>query len=263
MAYEFSKVEKKGHVTYVTINRPEVMNCLHPHADKELNDIFDDFQEDPDQWIGVITGAGEKAFCAGNDLKFQAQHGGAEVKRLRESHKSGLGGITKRFDLFKPLIAAVNGLALGGGFEVVMACDIVIASENAFFGLPEPTVGLMAGAGGVFRLPRQISYQAAMGYMLTAHRMTPQEGYRLGIVNEVVPPAELMPAVDRWVADILRCAPLSIRASKEAALLGMDMTIEQGMNVMLPGTVKMRESEDYVEGPKAFAEKRPPQWKGK
>jgi enoyl-CoA hydratase/carnithine racemase len=263
MAYEFVKVEKKDHVTYVTINRPEVMNSLNPYADRELDGVWNDFADDPDAWVAIITGAGEKAFCAGNDLKFQAQHGGAAVKEIRETLKGGFGGITKRFDLFKPVIAAVNGFALGGGFEVVMSCDIVIAAETAFFGLPEPTVGLMAGAGGVFRLPRQMPYHAAMGYLLTGRRMTAQEAYRLGIVNEVVPQAELMAAAERWVADIMKCAPLSVRASKEAALLGMDMSVEQDMNVMFPGTLRMRESEDFVEGPKAFAEKRPPQWKGK
>ena len=155
MPYEFIKLEKKEHLTILTINRPEVMNALHPPACKEMDDVFNEFCDDPDAWVAIVTGAGDRAFSAGNDLKWQAQQGGDAVRKGLDSLRGGFGGNTKRFDCFKPVIAAVNGLALGGGFEVVLACDIIVASENASFGLPEPTVGLMAGAGGVHRLPRQ------------------------------------------------------------------------------------------------------------
>ena len=147
---DFSSSETRGHVQEITINRPEVMNALHWKASKEISDLFDAFVEDRDLWVSIITGSGEKAFCAGNDLKFQAAGDG----QRRLPH--GFCGITARFDNTKPVIAAVNGLAMGGGFEIVLACDIVIASETAFFALPEPRVGLAAGAGGMQRLPREI-----------------------------------------------------------------------------------------------------------
>ena len=153
MAYEFIKVEREGPVTVVTLNRPEVMNALHSPAHFELDDAFNAFAADPEQWVGIVTGAGERAFSAGNDLKFQASMPAGQ----RPQHpKKGFGGITARFDLNKPLIAAVNGVAMGGGFEIALACDIIIASETAVFALPEPRVGLAALAGGVHRLPRMI-----------------------------------------------------------------------------------------------------------
>lgn len=158
MSYESIRVERKGHITTVTINRPEVMNALHPPASKEMDDAFNDFAADPEAWVAILTGAGDKAFSAGNDLKWQVQHGGEALPEAMQGLKGGLGGITMRFDLFKPLIAAVNGLALGGGFECALACDIIIASESASFGLPEPTVGMIAGAGGVHYLPRAIPF---------------------------------------------------------------------------------------------------------
>ena len=156
----------------MTINRPEVMNALHPPAQQEMEKVFDDFQNDPEQWIAIVTGAGDKAFSAGNDLKFQAEHGSAAVRDGLQGVKGGFGGLHRRTDLYKPVIAAVNGFALGGGFEIVLSCDIIIAAEHATFGLPEPRVGLMAGAGGVHRLPRQIPYHIAMGMMLTGRRVT-------------------------------------------------------------------------------------------
>lgn len=257
MAYQFIKYEKKDHWAYITINRPEVMNALHPPANRELSDAFDDFSSDANCWIGIVTGAGEKAFSAGNDLKYTAEHG------MEKLGHGGFGGITYRFDCWKPLIAAVNGYALGGGFEIALSCDIIVASENARFGLPEPTVGLMAGAGGVHRLPRQIPMKIAMGMILTGKPLSAQRAYEVGIVNEVVPLSDLMAAAERWASDIMLCAPLSARASKQCSMVGLDLDLEDALMRKYPAEDDMRESEDWIEGPRAFAEKRTPQWKGK
>jgi crotonobetainyl-CoA hydratase len=262
MSYQFVKVEREGRVTLVTLNRPEVMNALHPPAQQELNQVFDDFQNDPEQWIAIVTGAGDKAFSAGNDLKYQAEHGSKVVREGVSGVKGGFGGLHRRTDLYKPVIAAVNGFALGGGFEIVLSCDIIIAAEHATFGLPEPRVGLMAGAGGVHRLPRQIPYHIAMGMMLTARRVTARDAERYGLVNEVVPAAELLTAARRWAGEILECAPLSIRDSKEATVEGLGMTLPAALLHSFPGAERMAASADFVEGPRAFAEKRKPKWTG-
>ena len=259
MAYEFATYEKEGRIATVTINRPERMNALHPPTNLELHDIWNDFQNDPEVWIGILTGSGDRAFSAGNDLKYTAEHGLGGV-RVGES---GFGGLVKRMDCWKPIIAAVNGFALGGGFEMALACDIIIAADHARLGLPEPRVGLMAGAGGVHRLPRMMPQKIAMGYILTSRHMTAQEAHRWGIVNEVVPLADLMPTVHRWAQDILEGAPLSIRASKQAAMMGLGHPLDIALNLEYTQNTIMRRSEDIVEGPKAFAEKRKPNWKGR
>lgn len=259
MAYEFATYEKEGRIATVTINRPERMNALHPPANLELHDIWNDFQNDPEVWIGILTGSGDRAFSAGNDLKYTAEHG-MNMVRVGES---GFGGLAKRTDCWKPIIAAVNGFALGGGFEMALACDIIIAADHARLGLPEPRVGLMAGAGGVHRLPRMMPQKIAMGYILTGRHMTAQEAHRWGIVNEVVPLADLMPTVHRWAQDILEGAPLSIRASKQAAMMGLGHPLDIALNLEYTQSAAMRRSEDIVEGPKAFAEKRKPNWKGR
>jgi enoyl-CoA hydratase/carnithine racemase len=260
MAYEFLIYEKKGHVAYITINRPERMNALHPPAHPEFWEVWCDFRDDPEMWVAVLTGAGEKAFSAGNDLRYQAESAG---KPRIPGPPGGFGGITNRFECYKPMIAAVNGYALGGGLEMALACDIIIAADHARLGLPEPTVGLNAGAGGIHRLPRHLPLKVAMGMLLTARHITAQEAYRIGLVNEVVPLSELWDCVDRWVQEILRCAPLSIRSTKEGALKGLSMPLEVAMNHSFPLSQAMAMSEDFTEGPRAFAEKRAPNWKGR
>jgi enoyl-CoA hydratase/carnithine racemase len=255
---EFCRVERDARVLTVTMDRPEVMNALHPPANRELAKVFDDFCADPDLWVAIITGAGDRAFSAGNDLKYQAQ-AGARV----EVPESGFAGLTSRFDNPKPVIAAVNGVAMGGGFEIALACDLIVASESASFALPEPRVGLAAVAGGIHRLPRQIGLKQAMGMLLTGRRVGAAEGRALGFVNEVVPAAELLPAARRWADAILECAPLSVRASKQAALEGLGRPLEQAMRGSYDLLRAMVKSEDFVEGPRAFAAKRRPEWKGR
>ena len=260
MAYEFIKVDRDGPITTITLNRPEVMNALHSPMHFELGEAFDAFAADPEQWVGIVTGAGERAFSAGNDLKHQA--GGGKMG----SPPSGFAGLAQRFGLNKPLIAAVNGVAMGGGFEIALACDLIIAAETAVFALPEPRVGLAALAGGLHRLPRQIGLKRAMGMILTARRVSAKEGEALGFVNEVVAPGDLMDAARRWAKLICECSPMSIRASKQAIMRGLDEpTLEAAIKGQgrYEAVAALFKSEDFVEGPLAFSQKRPPQWKGR
>jgi enoyl-CoA hydratase/carnithine racemase len=257
MAYEFIRYEKRARIAVVTIARPEVMNSLHPGANEEMANAFDDFAADPEVWVAIVTGAGEKAFSAGNDLKWTATHGAPRVPA------TGFGGLTSRFDCWKPIIAAVNGLALGGGLEIALACDIIIAAEHATLGLPEPRVGLMAAAGGVHRLPRHIPLKIAMGMMLTGKPITAAEAYRLGLVNEVVPSAELMPTAERWAAAIAECSPLSVQATKQSALEGLGRPLADAVTAKYDLVGQLWKSDDCREGPRAFAEKRKPVWKGR
>jgi enoyl-CoA hydratase/carnithine racemase len=257
---EFCKAESNGRILTVTINRPERMNALHPAANLELAEVFDGFASNPDLWVAIITGAGDRAFSAGNDLKFQASDGGSAIK----TPATGFAGLTSRFDNWKPVIAAVNGVAMGGGFEIALACDLIIASETAVFALPEPRVGLAALAGGVHRLPRQIGLKNAMGMLLTGRRVSAAEGLRLGFVNEVVAPGDLMDAARRWADQIVECAPLSVRGSKQAAMQGLEAGgVEAAIAGRYDQLSAMARSQDFVEGPRAFAEKRAPKWTGK
>lgn len=260
MGYEFIRVTTQGRVTTITLDRPEVMNAINGAMHHELQAAFDAFAADPEQFVCVVTGAGERAFCAGSDLKAGARG------EARDYPRNGYAGLIERFDLHKPVIAAVNGICLGGGFEIALASDIIIASETASFGLPEPRVGAIALGGGVHRLVRQIGLKRAMGYLFTCARISAQEGYALGLVNEVAPQGELAAVVERWCEQILAGAPLAIRATKEAALRGLDEpSLEAAIKGQAdyPGFRAWRAAEDTKEGPRAFAEKRAPVWKGR
>lgn len=258
MDRQFCKVTREGHVLIVTMNRPERMNALHPPANFELEQVFDDFAADDDLWIAIITGEGDRAFSAGNDLRYQAEGNKIEIP------KTGFAGLTARFNCNKPLIAAVNGMAMGGGFEIALACDIIIAADSAVFALPEPRVGLAALAGGLHRLTRQIPLKQAMGMILTGRRVGAAEGQTLGFVNEVVPQAELMAAARRWADLMLECSPMSLQASKEAVREGMDKaTFAEAYSTPYEAVKALFRSQDLIEGPTAFAQKRKPNWTGK
>jgi crotonobetainyl-CoA hydratase len=254
--YKYAEVVREGPLTIVTINRPEVHNALNAEAHDELVAIFDAFAADDDQWVAIITGSGTKAFCAGHDLKQQAAGGGLY------SPPTGFAGLTSRFDLNKPVIAAVNGAAMGGGFELALACDIVVASETASFALPEVRVGIAALGGGIQRLPREIGLKRAMDLLLTGRRVPAAEGLVVGFVNEVA--SDVMEAARRWAAAILASSPMSIRATKEAVRKGLADPLEKAIVEQwhYPAMEAMLASEDYVEGPLAFTGKRAPVWKG-
>ena len=260
-----SRFEVKDHVARITLNRPEAMNALNPELRWELSRHFDEVERNDDIWLAVVTGAGEKAFCAGADLKHRARE--READAAMRAHWQTLADETRslieRWYFPKPVIARVNGFALGGGLEQALACDIIVAADHAEFGLPEPRRGLIAGSAGVHRLPRQIGLKPAMGYMLTGRHIPAQRAYELGLVNDVVPLARLDETVDGYVRDILRCAPLAVRATKEATMRGLDLPLPQAWYTQYDSERRRRLSEDALEGPRAFAEKRPPNWKAR
>jgi crotonobetainyl-CoA hydratase len=261
--YRYATYELRDHIARITINRPEVMNAMHFEASGEVARMFDDFAADPDAWVAILTGAGDRAFCAGNDLKATA----AGTNRPMTEFDRGFGGLTDRHDLFKPVIASVNGWAMGGGFELALACDIIVASRHAKFGLPEPRVGLYASAGGLHRLPRQIPQKIAMGLILTGRAIDADEAYRVGLVNEVVEHDDLAAATEEWAQQILLGAPLAVRGSKEVAVRTLDRPMRDAFRGEARGDYawlnRQESSLDKVEGPRAFSEKRQPKWLGR
>ncbi|MCL4136687.1 UNVERIFIED_CONTAM: hypothetical protein GTU68_007060 [Idotea baltica] len=255
----------REHVARITINRPEVRNAINTPAHKEWSDLLDEAEADDDVWVVVVTGVGDKAFCAGRDLKYLSSMRQASAAAQAED-AALMAEVTKlieRFHFSKPLIARVNGIALGGGFEVALACDLVVAADHVEFGLPEPRRGIYAGGGGVHRLPRQLPLKLAMEYMLTSRTMSAARAKELGLVNDVVPYDQLDAAVDRLIDDILLGAPLSIRATKQSAMMGLDMELPEAFHHPYPAVEAMRDSDDAREGPLAFAEKRTPEWTGR
>jgi dehydration protein DpgD len=259
------RYDKQGHTAYVTLNRPEVLNALDLQTHEELAQVWDDIEEDDDVRVAVLTGAGDRAFSVGQDLRERARlnQDGGEPTTFGSRGQPGWPRLTERFDFSKPVIARVNGYALGGGFELALACDIIIASVQAVFALPEARLGLVPGAGGAFRLPRQLPLKIAMGYLLTGRRISASEALRLGLVNQVVPAWQLDQCVAEWTDDVVRCAPLAVRAIKEAVLRSLDLTLEDAFTASYEWEVRRRYSQDAVEGPRAFVEKREPIWRGR
>ncbi|MDG2071253.1 MAG: enoyl-CoA hydratase-related protein [Pseudomonadales bacterium] len=257
--------EIRRHVSYLTINRPEVRNALSPQTYFELSEILNTIEGNDDIWLAVLTGAGDKAFSAGRDLK-QMSHIAKASTEEQQAEKllwEKTTRLTDRFDFSKPLIARLNGSAYGGGLELALACDIIVAADHAQLGLPEPTRGLIAMAGGVHRLPRQIGLKVAMGYLLTGRSMTAARGYELGLVNQVVSSDRLDEATQQWVDDVLRCAPIAVRATKQCVMQGLDYPLPKAMANKYGWEEIRKGSLDTVEGPNAFSEKRQPKWQGK
>jgi enoyl-CoA hydratase/carnithine racemase len=239
------------------------MNALSPQALAEWTDALIDFRDNPDLWVGIITGAGEKSFCTGLDLRSAGGpppggQTGAPPPRPAQPQATLVRGL----ELWKPLIAAVNGYAFGGGFEIALACDIRIAADNARFGLTEVTLGLIPGWGGSQRLPRMVPLGKAVELLLMGKRIDAQEAFNLNLVSKVVPLKDLMPTAKEWANQICECAPLAVRAAKEAVFRGLNMTLDEGLKLESEMGRKVTSSKDFAEGRKAFAEKRKPQYKG-
>ena len=259
--YQNIACERRGRITYVTINRPDRMNTINGATSREMYNAFCDFRDDPQQWVAVLTGAGEKAFSAGADL---------EAFSTGELGMGGpgetpvpFGGIVRGFQCWKPIIAAVNGVALGGGLEIAMACDVRVAAEGATFGLPEPRWGLMPGGGGTQRITRAVPLAVAMELLLSGGSLNAQQALQWGLVSRIVPPADLMPTVEKLAQTICDNGPLAVRAIKEAAYRGVGMSLENSLALELSFFQGISRSEDAKEGPKAFMERRKPQFQGR
>lgn len=265
MSYEFIKTERDGRLFILTIDRPDIMNAISPAASHEMAAALDEFEQDDELWVAIITGAGDVAFCAGGDISVMAE---AKTEQDYQMPASGYGGMTSRTGCYKPIIAAVNGIAFGGGFEVALAADIIIASDNASFCLPEPKIGTAAVGGGMHRLVRQVGMKPAMAMLLTADVISAEQALQLNLVNQVVPQQELMAAARKFAGKIIKCAPLAIQATKQCVIEGLACNgVEQAQAAQDGGSFdrldRMMKSSDIREGLNAFMEKRKPVWQGK
>lgn len=250
--------EKKGKIAIITINRPEANNALNYQTLKEMEDAWNDFAADNNLWVAILTGSGEKAFCCGADLK--------EISAMSDEERRTTvrpPGIHKGIEIYKPIICGINGLAVGGGMELALASDIRIAAEGARFGLREVCVGLIPTGGGTQRLPRMVPWCKAMEILLTGKLIDAQEAFKIGLVNKVVPLSQLMDECLKYAEMICENAPLAVRSAKEAALKGLSLSLNEGMKLETQLSRKLRGTEDAKEGPKAFSEKRKPEFKGK
>ena len=254
------RAERRGATLEVTIDRPKA-NAIDAATSRELGAAFTGFRDDPELRVAILTGAGERFFSAGWDLKAAAA-GDSE-----DYGPGGFGGLTELFDLRKPVIAAVNGWAAGGGLEMALACDLIVASRDARLALPEVTRGLVPDAGGVLRLPKRIPRALAMEMLLTGRPVEAEEAERWGLVNQVVAPGELMEAARELAGRIIAAAPLAVEAVKAIALATEELGVAEGYAALRSGAVpeyeRSNSSEDAKEGPRAFAEGREPEWRGR
>jgi enoyl-CoA hydratase/carnithine racemase len=256
MQPEFSSTSVDGHVLTVTFDRPEQRNALHTAANQELGAIFDEFERNPDLWVAIVTGAGDEAFCAGTDVE------ATWTKGSLPGSASGFAGLATRHRRKKPVIAAVEGLALGAGFEAALACDIIVAGESSSFGLTQPRSGKAALCGGIQRLVEELGPKRAHALLLTARRISAREAAAIGIVAEVVPDGEALAAARRWAGEIAECSPTALAATK-AIVQSLDgHTLEHSMRDMrhLPEVRSLLSGEDAAEGQLALAENRKPAW---
>lgn len=251
--------KREGKIGYFTLNRPEALNAINLQTAQELNKAMVEFRDDPEAWVGIITGSGNRAFSAGADIK--------EMLPFLREHKDSPWAlppqIWRGLDVWKPLIAAVNGFALGGGLELVLACDIRIASETARFGTPEVSLGLIPGFGGTQRLPRMVPWCKAAEILLVGKPIDAQEAYRIGLVNKVVPQDQVLATAKEWAEAICQNGPLAVRAAKEAALRGTGMTLEEGLRLEMTIEAGCINTDDFIEGITAFGERRKPNYEGK
>ncbi len=248
---------KSGNIVTITLSRPEVMNAFDWPMRKELREALDKFQNDSSLWVAILTGAGDKAFSTGADLSPRISTNNKVPATNRNDYS-----ITRGYEIQKPLIAAINGYCLGLGLETALLCDIRIAAEHAQFGLPEVKRGLLPLGGGALRLPRMLSWCHASEILLTGKHITAQEAFRMGLINQVVPLEKLLTTAMEWANSICQAAPLAVRAAKEAMIKGYDMSLEEGTQLVMSLWEDIQKSEDYVEGRRAFKERRAPNYKG-
>ncbi|MDA8147381.1 MAG: crotonase/enoyl-CoA hydratase family protein [Actinomycetota bacterium] len=250
--------ERRGHVEILTINRPEARNAINGAVSRALAAAFDELEVDDECWVVIVTGSGDKAFSAGMDLKAFASGEGADIMGA----SGGFAGIAQR-DFPKPIIAAVNGSALAGGCEIMLACDLVVAVDTALFGIPEVKRGLIAGGGALIRLPKRIPPTIALELALTGEPVDANRALGLGLVNRVVPPERLLDEAMALAETIAENAPLAVRASKRVMKLAGEVPDAQGWEINNAAIPEVFGSADAMEGPVAFAEKRKPNWSGR
>lgn len=252
-------LEVEEHVAYVTLNRPKALNSISHELDVELAQTWDQLDSDPDVWVIVLAAAGDRAFCAGADIS-----GGTEADSSRLALGGGLTGIGGPLrTLKKPLVAAVQGYALGGGFELAMCADIIVAADNAQFGLPEVKAGIVGESGVMHRAIRQLPHRVALALILTGERMPAEDAYRYGLVNEVVPAEELGSAAKRWAEKLTAASPLAQQAAKHAVNVGLQGSLETALSTKYEPIEAYANSEDVKEGRLAFQERRLPVWTGR